>query len=221
MPKLLIKLPSRTRPKKFFDSVDNIQSMIGIEDYVICASLDLDDPEMNNTTVMQKLKEYDNLIVFWGLSRNKIDAINRSIPLNFEWSYLLVTADDMVFTKKNFGNDIIKAFEDNPDAGLFHFPDQVTKEKLITLPVMTREFYLHLGYVYNPEYVSVYCDSEQMEVAKKLNKYKFVPISIFEHHHFRWNLSEKDALLEKTDSPENYQRDRATYNRRKLLNFGL
>lgn len=223
MPKLLIKLPSRTRPKKFFDAVDNIQSMIGIEEFVIASALDLDDSSMNDWGVRNKIKEYDNLIIYWGLSKNKISAINRSIPMNIDWTHMIVSSDDFVFLKRGFGQQILHDFEQYfPDGdGLLHYPDGHVNEKLITLPIMGRAYYERTNYIYNPDYISVYGDCEQQEVAKKLGKYQYVPIQIADHQHFRWGFGGKDDLMAKTDSPENYQKDRATYNRRKLLNFGL
>jgi hypothetical protein len=204
-----------------FSAIDNIQSLIGISNYLITLTLDLDDPTMNNEEIKGRLKKYDNLIVYWGLSRSKIEAINRSIPMNVSWRYLLVTSDDMVYIKKDFGKDIIEEFEKDKGIGLLHVPDQHVNEKLITLPLMTREYYELFGYVYNPEYDSVKADGEQMEVAQRLGKYKYRPINIVRHEHYRWGYGQKDELNKKQDCPEKYIKDGQTFQRRKMMNFGL
>lgn len=218
---LLIKFPSRSRPDKFFKCLDNIRSLIGISDYVISANLDEDDTSMNNPKVIERLKSYDKLVVCWGLSESKIAAINRDIPTDIAWRHLLVTSDDMVFIKQDFGKEILKAFKDNQDAGLIHFDDGKMGQRLITLPLMTREYYERFGYVYNPEYESVYADNEQMEVAKILGKYKFVEGDIVRHEHYRWGFGPQDELSKKEDSPENYAKDRKTFQQRKAKNFYL
>jgi hypothetical protein len=220
-PSILIKFPSRERPKKMLSCIENIRAMIGIEDYVIALALDLDDPSCNNQPVKEALKQCDNVIVYWGLSRNKIQAVNRSIPLNINWKYLVVTSDDMFFIRKNFGKEIIDAFEDYPDAGLLHFPDQHVNEKLITLPVMTRAYYERFGYVYHPDYVSVKADKEQMEVAQRIGKYQYVDLDIVEHRHWRWKKTERDQLYKRQDSPANFALDGLTYHNRLVKNFDL
>jgi hypothetical protein len=218
---ILIKFPSRERPDKFFASLGNITSLIGIESYLIVAALDLDDPSMNNESVIERLNTYSKLMVSWGHSNNKIHAVNRSIPLNVDWKYLLVTSDDMWYLKQDFGKDIIEAFKKNPDKGLIHFPDGHVNEKLITLPLMSREYYEPFGYVYHEDYMSVYADNEQMEVAKKLKKYKYIDTNIVCHRHAAWGYGKPDALLKKTEDPTNYAIDRKTFLRRQSENFGL
>jgi hypothetical protein len=218
---LLIKFPSRARPEKFFKCIENIQSLIGLVNYNIAATLDIDDETMCNIGVKERLKKYDNLIVYWGLSKNKIDAVNRSIPTGVSWKYLLVTSDDMVYIKKDFGKYILKAFEENPEAGLIHFPDGTMGERLITLPLMTKKYYELFGYVYNPSYESVYADNEQMDVAKKLGKYKYIPTDIVRHEHYRWGFGSQDELSKKEDGQESYKIDRETFLRRKAINFEI
>lgn len=220
-PTILVKLPSRSRPAKMFAAIENIQSLIGIDDYLIALALDLDDESVNNQPVKERLKGYDNLIVYWGLSGSKIKAVNRSIPMNIAWRYLLVTSDDMWYIKKDFGRDIIKAFEDNPEAGLLHFPDQHVNSKLITLPLMTRAYYERFGYVYHPDYISLKADGEQQEVAIRLNKYKYVPINIVEHRHWRWKKAEKDSLYKQQDTAGNYAADGITFHNRMVKKFDL
>lgn len=220
---ILIKFPSRSRPNKFFSCLENIKSLIGIDDYIICCALDLDDPTMNNKLVKERLNTYDKLRVYWGISKSKIHAINRNVPLDVDWKYLVCVADDFWFLKKNFGKQIISDFEKYfPDTdGLLHYPDGRVNKKLVTLPVMGRKYYERFGYIYNSEYVSVKADKEQMEVAQILGKYKYVPIQIADHRHPRWNFGEKDDQLKMQDSPLNYAKDGMTFNKRKMERFGL
>lgn len=204
-----------------FAAIENIQSLIGIEDYVIALTLDDDDDSVNNPEVKERLKKYDKLIVDWGLSESKIHSINRNIPTDIAWKLLLVVADDFVFIKQDFGKDILQAFEENPGAGLIHFPDGKQNEKLITLPLMTREYYELFGYVYNPAYENLWADNEQMAVAKKLGKYRYIPTHIARHEHPIWGYGVQDELSKKQDSPENYARDRKTFQERQAKNFYL
>lgn len=140
--------------------------------------------------------------------------------MHFAWKYLLVTSDDMIFVKKNFGSDIISAFEKYPHAGLIHFPDQRQKQRLVTLPLMSRRYYEKFNYVYQPDYISVKADMEQMIVAQRLGEYQYVPINIVEHRHPRWGF-ETDQQYKMQDNQNMYAIDGATFAKREGANFYL
>lgn len=212
--RILYKFCSRERPNKFFACLDNIISSARHNNYIILCSLDTDDVSMNNDEVKEQLSNYGNRIkVCWGTSENKVSAINRDVEQVEDWDILLNHSDDMWFTKFGFDLDVLEAFE-NFD-GLVHFPDQKAGNKLITYAMMSRGYYDLHGYIYNPEFESVYCDNFQQDQAKALGKYKFVDKQILEHRHFIWGYGHKDELLERTENPRTYAKDRDTYHRLK------
>lgn len=212
MPKILYKFPSRERPHKVIKALENIITLSKHQDYCILLTLDIDDISTNNRQFNNKLKEFGNKVMpVYGFSKNKVNAINRDIWMVNDFDILCLHSDDMVFIKDGFDLDILEAF-DNYN-GLVHFPDQVAKENLITYSMMSREYYDIYSYIYNPEFMSVYCDNYQQDVAKKLKMYKFVNKEILRHEHFCWGYGEKDSLLTKTENPENYNVDNITYQR--------
>jgi len=75
------------------------------------------------------------------------------------------------------------------------------------------------GYIYNPEYKSLFCDNEQQAVAQILNRYKFFKRRLFNHNHPAWGLAPVDPLMVHTESF--HAEDKATFERRKAINFGL
>lgn len=78
MPKILYKFASRNRPEKFFKAVDNIIEMSRSDDYMIMATLDIDDPTMANAVVRDKINSYGSkLKAYYGTSKSKVDAINK------------------------------------------------------------------------------------------------------------------------------------------------
>jgi len=220
--RLLIKFPSRSRPSRFFEAIENIHTLIGC-DYVISATLDLDDATMNNPEVKDRLRQYENIIVYWGLSKNKIDACNRSMPTGPDWTHLMLMSDDMKFLVKDFGLVIKKDFEKYfPDGdGLLHYPDGHQNERIVTMPIMGRKYYERTNYVYNPNYTSLYSDNEMTEVAKKLNKYKFVNTHLFIHNHYKKNKKLLDAQYLKTDNPIVKAADKKIFLERQKNNFEL
>ncbi len=213
--KITFSFPSRSRPQKFFAALDNIREMSNSDNYEVIAKLDIDDVITNHHDYNCMFPDYPELTVKWGYSKNKIHAINRDLE-GITGEIVCCHSDDMVFIKKGF-DDIIRR-EMEKDMYL-HFPDGNANEKLSTYSIMHIDYYKRFNYIYFPQYKSLWCDNEQMEVAKMLGRYKYVPEQIFEHRHPAWGLAEKDAQYRKTEKFNIL--DKATFQRRKKINFGL
>lgn len=216
--KILYSFPTKSRPDKAIACIQNIHDMSESENYEIILKVDFDDASCNNTDFISKIAQFKKVVLVFGESRNKVHAINRDIPKE-GWDILMNQSDDMWFIKKGFDADVINAFIDFD--GLVHFPDPVAKERLCTYSMMSNNYYNQFGYIYHPDYVSVYCDHHQQEVAKKLGKYKYVNSEILEHRHAIWGFGEPDELLKKTEDPLIYARDKRTLDYQRSINFGL
>lgn len=209
--KILYNLATRERVEKVINCIENIISMSRHDNFLILIVADMDDDSMFNQEMVDRINSYPKVKLSFGTSTGKINAINRDVFMAGEFDILCNHSDDMHFTKEGFDLDILEAFEDYK--GLVHFPDQVAGNRLITYAMMHKYYYDLDGYIYNPEFKSVYADNHQQDVAKKRNLYKFVDKKILEHRHFSWGYGEKDALLERTENPLMYAQDKATYNR--------
>jgi hypothetical protein len=227
-PKICIKFPTRSRPEKFFKCIQNIQEMIGYQNYYIAVTADMDDPTMNNEEVRQKIMSLQikglSIFLVLGSSKNKVDAINRdtlAIKSGLGFDILILTSDDMNFIHPNFGQEIVddfkKYFQDGD--GLLHYPDGFANERLVTMPIMGCKYFERFNYIYHPDYISLHCDNEQMEVARRLNRYKFINKRLFDHNHPAWGMSARDAQYEHTESF--YHIDEETFKKRVAINFGI
>lgn len=221
--KILYKFPSRSRPEKFFKAIDNISSLSFSNNYLIQATLDLDDESMNNAEVRAKLSMYSKVIPEWGYSKGKIDAVNRAMDFIPTWDISVLMSDDMVFVRSSFDEVIRDAFRKNFNDldGLAHFPDGILADRLITLSIMGRKFYDRFGYIYYPGYWSVYADQEQHQVAMILGKHKYFPTDIVRHVHPAWNLAPLDELYRRNEEPTAYKKDGYLFLSRREINFGL
>lgn len=207
---ILYNFASRSRPDKFFKAIENIHTLSKTE-HIIVAKLDVDDNAMQN-----RFEEVNRCgaVIVWGNSKNKIDAINRDIPEG--WDILVNMSDDMVFTKEGFDLDIIEAFKGGYDQ-FIHFPDGYTDDRLCSMSIIGKDYYDRFGYVYHPDYVSLWCDNEAQDVAKELGKYKFVNKNIFIHDHPAWTGAKPDQQLIETQ--KYYRQDERTYRKRKDCGF--
>ncbi len=212
--RILYKFPSRSRPHKFFAGLDNILSLAQHADFEILCSFDLDDVTINNDEVRTRLLSYPKVRYYYGSSKTKIQAINADMDKVGDYDVLLVHSDDMCFTVPGFDLSIIKAFENWH--GLVHFPDQTAKERLITYPMMHRKYFERDGWIYHPDFKSVYADNFQQDLAKRRGMYKFVNQNILIHKHSMWGFGVHDALMLRNENGENYHKDKLVWQR--LLN---
>lgn len=208
--KITYIFPSRSRPEKFFNAINNILELSASDNYEIIAVLDVDDLSMNNEQIIPMLNQCDKITPYFGRSTGKINAINREIDkISENTSIVCLHSDDMVYIKKGFDLDIREAFENY--SGMVHFPDQQTKDALMTYAMMSIDYLKIDGHIYDPRFESVYADNLQMELAKARGKYMFVNKQILEHRHPVWGFGVKDDLLIKTEDPIIYEKDRITY----------
>lgn len=226
--KILFKFTSRSRPLKFFSTLDNIISKIDDkENYVILCSLDFDDKAMFNKSVLEKLIPYINnhkVIPVFGYSKNKIDAINRDVEKIDSFDILVNDSEDMTFEVQGFDNIIRDKFKQHfPDTdGNIYFNDGYVGDRISTMSIIGKKYfdskYMNKK-IYHPSYISLYCDEEYTDIAKKINKIIYFNQVLYRHNHPSNGVGFADEQLKNTESF--YGIDGETYKKRKALNFEL
>ena len=220
--KFLFKYPSRSRPELFKKIMNRYQNYLsGDHEYEFIVSLDNNDSTMNNPEIKKFLKGYDNVSFYYGDNKSKISAINADIDkAKSDWDILFLISDDMVPRVKGLDNTIaqnMSAFFPEKDA-LLHYNDGRVGKRLVTLTVMGRKIYDNFGYIYHPDYISLWCDNEQTEVAKSSKKYKYFDIVLVHHD---WHGSVKDKKRDKlyTRNEGYFRIDKLMYEKRKRYGF--
>ena len=87
----------------------------------------------------------------------------------------------------NWDDYIVTAMmEHYPDLdGCISFDDgHADKCGLITFSILGRKLYDHFGYIYHPDYKSLYCDQEFTEEVKRLDKVTYIDKMIIKHEHY-------------------------------------
>jgi len=219
--KLLIKFPTRSRPDKFFLVLDKYYNLLDdLSNTRFIISCDADDSTMNNEIIINKFKEYENLKFYFGNNKNKIEAINADMNDN-DYDMILLASDDMIPQEKGYDTIIKQSFKKFfPDTdGVLWFNDGYQGSNLNTLSILGKKYYDRFGYIYNPTYVSLWCDTEFTDVSRILNKVKYIPHVIIKHEHPVWLGEKWDNLQVKNDSFNNV--DKVNYEKRKKNNFDL
>lgn len=224
--KILYKFASRSRKQKFFACIDNIEIMSFNKNFTILASLDIDDPAMNTPDTIASLRKYERVLPVFSISKNKVDAINRDMSSVKDWDILINMSDDMMFIEPGFDKIIEEAMQKfYPDGDcLLHFPDQHQGINCMTMSIMDRKYYDRFGFIYHPDYASLECDMEAMEVGQRLGRYRFIDKRIFNHYHPSFGDTAYDEQYNKTEGridPSIRQKDKQTFLNRKKNHFYL
>lgn len=219
-PELLVKFPTRGRPDKFFNVLDQYISLSRSGRVRFVVSCDVDDPTMNNNDVRNRLAKYENLQVHFGNSKSKIQAINADM-LGQNFDICLLASDDMIPQREGYDLEIMNQMIRNyPDYdGVIWFSDGFQCDKLNTLVILGKKYYDRFGYLYHPDYVSFYSDNEFMQVAFLLGKQTYVDDVIIRHEH-------PDNTKEGIDmtyhiNNQHVMRDHFVFNQRAQMMFGF
>lgn len=207
--RILFNFASRSRPDKFAAVCTFINTHCK-PPFTIWAKVDIDDP------CYDQYMQIEDVMFNIGTSRNKVHAINRGLPSD-GWDILVNVSDDIVFTDPAFA-DIIRAYCEPDDFLLFPEPfadGQVIKgknERIAIMSVIGNAYYNRDGYVYHPDYKSLFCDNEATTVARERGCLKEVEAKIFYHAHPSAGYKTNDAQYKRTEAFWN--EDKATYYRR-------
>ncbi len=205
--KILVKFPSRSRPERFFKSLDSIYNLAyDPSNIFVLVSADVDDGTMMNSYVYTKIvSEYKNIKIVYGKSDSKIDAVNRDInnladywDEAADWDILVVQSDDMMFLMPNWDEIIRTEIMAGGLDTLLHIPDQDAKQALATMYIAGRKFYDMFGYIYDPRFKSLWCDNLVQDIAKTLKKYRYVDMpNVIAHLNPVYGHLQRDEMFDR------------------------
>ena len=129
-------------------------------------------------------------------STNMVEATNEIAKL-CAGQLIILVSDDM-WSCELWDSKILHKFEMINGPGVLQVNDGITTLKL-TIPIMNREAYAKLGYVYHPDYISMFADDDLRKTALQHGMYFNGTDIMIEHQHY----SVKKAKYDKTYQSEN------------------
>lgn len=134
---------------------------------------------------------------------------------------LVMNADDC-FSFPRWDEAILAALP-NPDGECVVGVSQITEasdiRRIMTLQILTRKRYERFGYVFYPEYESIYADCEFTDVARRDGVVVDARHLVFEHRHPTTCKAPWDEVYWEQNHPARVARGAALYERRKALGF--
>jgi len=228
---ILIQFPTYARPEKFLQCLSKYAQMAsGKHQLHFNINCDKDDALTNNSKfiadVNSTLNHVDNITfnINFDVGTNKISAINDHIDAGvFDFDIVICASDDMIPQEQNWDDTIATDMEMYfPNLnGALHYFDGYQKENLITLSILGRRLYEFFGYIYHPDYKSLYCDNEFTQEVYRLGRVKYIDHLIIKHEHYgesdNSNSGDFDLSAQKTLRYSG--RDHMVFERRKELEF--
>ena len=221
--KLIYKFPSRNRPDKFKHVLEKSISLLsGKHDVRFVITLDSDDETMNNDNMREWMDNLDvDLVYHYGDSKSKIEACNANLE-DEDGDALILVSEDMVPCFQDFDDIIMQGMEqffpDMDGAIKFHDGLRPKEDLLMTLPVLGWNLYKKFGYIYHPDYTSLYCDNEMTIVCRDLGKLLVSPVCIFRHE---WTNQPFDDLHARNENSEMYAIDSKVFEERQKNRFDI
>lgn len=190
--RILIKFPSRSRPEKLINVtsryVEYAEDMVNTR---ILITLDTDDSSITEEVKERLRAIHPNIHLDLGVSTSKVHAINRGMPNPSTFDILLLASDDMVPQVKGYDTNIRNKMQSYfPDTdGILFYNDGFNKNNLNTIVICGSKYYRRFGYIYYPEYKSLFCDNEFMLVGNILKRQRYFDEVIIRHEHPNINSS--------------------------------
>ncbi|MGH7145318.1 MAG: hypothetical protein ACREJ2_14495 [Planctomycetota bacterium] len=218
----LIKLPARARPEKCFAAIDRYLALLsGRHVCKILVSCDVDDETMNNAAVRERFRQYPTVEVRFGHSRSKVEANNADMDAAGDFEVLFMASDDMLPEVPGYDAIIVERmrryFPSND--GVLFFNDGHQGRQVNTQSILGRRYYQRFGYLFHPDYLSLWCDNEFTEVAYRLGRQIYFDEILIRHQHPGVIGAPVDALLQRNNSFD--QRDKAVFEARAKRGFEI
>lgn len=199
MTKISILHPSRGRPLKSINTCLKWieKSCLVWDDIELVISNDNNDPSASEyvNNVVDTLCRVCEVSHIFKDNRSAVDAINRAAEVA-SGDIFIVVSDD-TDCPENWGVDLLKFVEGKTD-WIAKFPEGI-QDWIITMPVMDRAYYNRFGYVYHPDYIHMFCDTELSCVADLTGR-RITGSMVFPHRHYSTGAFAADEVSKKADA---------------------
>jgi hypothetical protein len=191
--------PSRGRPEK---SWATIKKWMPLQSCQIIVSLDYDDPtidkylEIYSNEFSLKPSAWHRIII--NNNRSAIDAINKAAELSLAFGdWMIVVSDDSEPCSDVWPDKVYQSISGKRD-WILKVQDGI-QPWIITQPIMDMDYYNRFGYIYHPDYLHMFCDTELTCVADMTGR-KITSDLLFPHKHYSVTHEPPDAVNKKADA---------------------
>jgi len=226
---ILVQFPTFARPQKFVNVLNQyVETCSDKHEIFFNINCDTDDLTMTDPAVKLAIerilmrKSWILGTINYDKNTNKISAINDHIE-GKDFDIVICASDDMIPQEEGWDDTIATDMQMYfPQLnGALHYFDGYKKESLITLSILGKSLYDHFGYIYHPDYKSLYCDDEFTRSVYNLGRVKYIDHVIIKHEHYgeKDNSNSGDFDLSAQKTLFYSGRDQMVFEKRKELGF--
>lgn len=208
--------PSLGRPVQARKCYDHwMQTCSGEHEIEWIVSLNRSDTELEN---YEQCFIGAKVVLLRTNSSNMVQATNQAAKV-CAGELLILVSDDM-WSPEMWDSRILHKYEMIDGAGILQVFDGITAQKL-TIPIMNRLAYLKLGYMYHPEYISMYADDDLRKTALKHDMLYNATDIVIEHKHYSVGKSKYDKTYATENSRLAWKQGEQLYFERAKLQFPI
>lgn len=228
--RILLKCPTRSRPQKIMSTLTTYMNLANQPKLLgVAVSTDDSDTTMSRNLVHEELHRILSKTawhhIFTSANTSKIQACNANMnEISWDWDIVVLVSDDMIPQIKGWDdvirNHMLARFPDTD--GILWFNDGYQGDKLNTLSIFGRKMYDRFGYLYHPDYKSLFCDTELTDLCKGELKDRcvYIPYCVIRHEHPGTGYAQNmDALYQ--HNQKFWNEDMYTYIRRKKYDYDM
>lgn len=194
--KILIIHPSRSRPDQALTTAVHWLSNITYPqhwEYII--SVDKSDPMLSEYEKWGIVSGGQNQRMIINDNKNIVEAVN--VAAKVSWGDIIIVISDDFVCFKGWNVAITEALQGK--SGVLKTFDGIQKW-IVTLPIMTRDYYDEQGHIYYPRYEHMFSDSDMTHKADLEKKLIIRNDIVFHHNHYSIKGGQpKDEVNKKAD----------------------
>ncbi len=157
------------------------------------------------------------VVLLVGPNKTLVQAANRAAE-RAQGDILIVVSDDFGCPPR-WDAELAAIFGERRDLAVLD--DDGLGARVMTLPLLGRELYRRLGYVYHPAYHGQFVDEDLTETAKALGVLIEAKQLLFPHRHFSAGHAKLDATYMRHNQPRSWWTGWMIFEQRKLWGFGV
>lgn len=209
MSKMAVVVPSRGRP----DNIKRLNEALldTNSDVDLYVGVDQDDNTLLDYVALHHAYGFELVI---SQERRRFGPTLNSIARDIvdDYQYIGWMGDDHKPTSWEW--DLVYRMElDQLGTGIVYGNDLVMGEAIATQLTMTSDIVKTLGYAVPEGFTHLYIDNYFMELAKSIDKLRYLPDVIVQHLHPCAGTSKEDLTYKEANSPENWSNDKKRFDR--------
>jgi len=178
--------------------------------------LSVDEDDATQGEYAAQARELGVVLVV-GPNKTLVQAANRAAE-RAQGDILVVVSDDFGCPPE-WDADLAAIFGERLDLAVL--VDDGLGARIMTLPILGRELYRQLGYVYHPAYHGQFVDEDLTETARALGVLVEARQLLFPHRHFSAGHARLDATYMRHNQPRSWWNGWMIFEQRKLWGFGV